>query len=151
MSITKNPESGRTGIITDLRGLFQIFMILQPYIEEDKMELYSFSHREKHLTIFSKVFLGASEVLKKSTTENFLIERINNYVLCSTQLCSPSKIQDHINQENRRGDGLTIRRGWCGPKWCGWGCWSRTNRGCHQAHFRMTLKEKTGKKEIIQF
>lgn len=61
------------------------------------------------------------------------------------KLQSPLKIQDCINQENKGGDRLTIRGGWRGPKWCGWGCWSRTDRGCHQAHFWMTLKENTDK------
>lgn len=67
------------------------------------------------------------------------------FVRKKKKLHSPLKIQDCINQENKGGDGLTIRGGWRGPKWCGWGCWSRTDRGCHQAHFWMTLKENTDK------
>lgn len=69
------------------------------------------------------------------------------------ELCSPLKFQDHIRQENKGDGGLTIRGGRRGPQWCGWGCWSRADGGCHQAHFWMTLNESTdkGKKEKIQF
>lgn len=81
-------------------------MILQPLPEEDRLESWSFLHREKHWVVF-----GASGVLKDSISDNFFSERINNCAPCSTQLCSLTLNDDLLLKKTEEVLGLPSEEG----------------------------------------